>query len=157
MSKRTVKNLKGKQHKRAANLQTKSEMGAKLYQQNVVNVTPIFRGIVKMKEKDRDSRRINFYSAYYLAKMERPFSEYNSLLKLQIKNTITGIKPKYEPLNQAALFMDYIGGGIKKSLAESVANARYFACLSDGSTDSSVTEQEVVYVLFLYNGVPVVK
>ena len=157
MSKRTVKNLKGKQHKRAANLQTKSEMGAELYQQNVVNVTPIFRGIVKMKEKDRDSRRINFYSAYYLAKMERPFSEYNSLLKLQIKNTITGIKPKYEPLNQAALFMDYIGGGIKKSLAESVANARYFACLSDGSTDSSVTEQEVVYVLFLYNGVPVVK
>ena len=49
MSKRTVKNLKGEQHKRAANLQTKSEMGAELYQQNVVNVTPIFRGIVKMK------------------------------------------------------------------------------------------------------------
>ena len=157
MSKRTVKNLKGKQHKRAANLQTKSEMGAKLYQQNVVNVTPIFRGIVKMKEKDRDSRRINFYSAYYLAKIERPFSDYNNLLKLQIKNKVTGIKPKYEPLNQEALFMDYIGGGIKKSLAESIANARYLACLNDGSTDSSVTEQEVVYVLFLYNGVPVVK
>ena len=40
--------------------------------------------------------------------MERPFSDYNSLLKLQIKNKVTGIKPKYEPLNQAALFMDYI-------------------------------------------------
>ena len=51
MSKRTVKNLKGEQHKRAANLQTKGEMGAELYQQNVVNVTPIFRGIVKMKKK----------------------------------------------------------------------------------------------------------
>ena len=46
---------------------------------------------------------------------------------------------------------------MKKLLAESVANARYFACLSDGSTDSSVTVQEVVYVLFLDHGVPVVK
>ena len=46
---------------------------------------------------------------------------------------------------------------MKKSLAESVANARYFACLGDGSTDSSVTEQEVVYVLFLDNGVLAVK
>ena len=46
---------------------------------------------------------------------------------------------------------------MKKSLAESVANARYFACLGDGSTVSSVTEQEVVYVLFLDNGVFAVK
>ena len=48
-------------------------MGAEAYQQNIVNVAPIFRGIVKMKEKDKDSMRINFISPYYLAKMERPF------------------------------------------------------------------------------------
>ena len=53
--------------------------------------------------------------------------------------------------------MDYIGGEMKKSLAESVADARYFSCLSDGSTDSSVTEQEVVYVLCLDNVVHVAK
>ena len=46
---------------------------------------------------------------------------------------------------------------MKKSLAEPVANARYFACLNDGCTDSSVTEQEIVYVLFLDNGVPIFK
>ena len=97
--------------------------------------------------------RIRFNSTYYLAKMERPFTDYNNSLWLQIKNKVTGIKPKYEPSNQAALFTDYIGGEMKKSLAESVANAKYFACLSDGSTDSSVTEQEVVYVLFLDNHV----
>ena len=37
---------------------------------------------------------------------------------------------------------------MKKLLAESVVNAKYLTCLSDGSTDSSVTEQEVAYVLF---------
>ena len=46
---------------------------------------------------------------------------------------------------------------MKKLLAESMANERYFACFNDGSTDRSVTEQEVVYALFLDNGVPVVK
>ena len=61
----------------------------------------------------------------------------------------------YESRNQTALFTDYIGGKMN-SLAELVANTRYFACLIDGSTDSSVTEQEVVYVLFL-SGVPVVR
>ena len=57
---------KGKQHKRAADFQTKSK--------------PIFHVTVKMK--DTDSIRIKFNSAYYLAKMERPFSVYNNLLKL---------------------------------------------------------------------------
>ena len=33
--------------------------------------------------------RIKFNSAYYLAKMKRPFSDYNNLLKLQIKNKVT--------------------------------------------------------------------
>ena len=51
--------------------------------------------------------------------------------------------------------MDYIGGVMEKLL--SVANARYFICLHDGNTDSSVMEQEVVYVLFLDSGVPIVK
>ena len=53
-----VKHLKGEQHKRAANLQTKTEMGAEAYRQNVVNVAPIFRGIVKMKEKETYSLKI---------------------------------------------------------------------------------------------------
>ena len=132
-------------------------MGAEANEQNVVNVVPFFQGIVTMEEKDREPVTIKFNSALYLAKIERPFSDYDNLLKLQIKNTATGIKLKYELRNQAALFMDYIGGEMKKSLAESVADARYFSCLSDGSTDSSVTEQEVVYVLCLDNVVHVAK
>ena len=37
-----VKHLKDEQYKRAAEVQTKSEMGAEAYQQNVVNVALIF-------------------------------------------------------------------------------------------------------------------
>ena len=111
-----VKQLTGEQHKRAANLQTKSQMGAEACQQNVVNVALIFWGIVKMKEKDSDSMKIKFNLAYYLAKMERPFSDDNNLLKLQIKNKVISIKPKYESHNQAAFFTDYSGGEMNKLL-----------------------------------------
>ena len=83
-----VKYLKGEQHKRAADLQTKHEMGAEPYQPNVVNVAPIFQGIMKMKEKDRDYMRIKFSSACYLAKMKRSSIDYDSLLELQIKHKV---------------------------------------------------------------------
>ena len=43
-----------------------------------------------MEEKNRDSTRIKFNSAYYLGKMERHFSDYSSLIKLQRKNQFTG-------------------------------------------------------------------
>ena len=75
-----VKCLKGEQYKTAADLQTNSEIGAQAYQQNIVNVALICRGIVKMKEKETGSVKIKFSSAYYLAKMESPFSDYNNLL-----------------------------------------------------------------------------
>ena len=96
-----------------------------------------------MIEKDMGSRRIKLNSVYYLVKLERSFNDYNKSLKLQIKNDVTGIKPNYELHNQTGLFTDYFGGEMKKLLAESVANARYFACLIDGSTNSSVTGQVV--------------
>ena len=92
------------------------------------------------------SRRIKLNSIYYLVKLEGSFNDYNKSLKLQIKNDVTGIKPNYESHNQAGLFTDYFGGEMKKLLAESVENARYFACLIDWSTNSSVTGQEVVFL-----------
>ena len=83
-----VKHLKVEQHKRAADLQTKHEMGAEANQPNVVNVAPIFQGIMKMKEKGRDYMRTKFSSACYLAKMKRSSSDYDSLLELQIKSKV---------------------------------------------------------------------
>ena len=47
---------------------------------------------------------------------------------------------------------------MKESFAKDFANAQYYSVLSDGSADSAVTEQELVYVLYLSkNGVPIVK
>lgn len=46
---------------------------------------------------------------------------------------------------------------MKETLSKDLANARYFACLNDGSTDTSVIEQEMLFVLFLNEGTPTIK
>ena len=43
------------------------------------------------------------------------------------------------------------------SLQNGLATAHYFCVLSDGSTDSSVIEEELVYLLFLKSGKPLLK
>ena len=88
------------------------------------------------------------------------YDQVRQMLKRTVENVEKANNTKEQPANyesrdQTALFTDYIGGEMN-SLAESVANTRYFACLIDGSTDKLVTEQDVVYVLFL-SGVPVIK
>ena len=53
-----------------------------------------------------------------------------------------------------AYFADYIGKIIREDLQKLIFKANYF---SDGSTDSVVTEQETIYVLFICEGTPVLK
>ena len=50
-----------------------------------------------------------------------------------------------------------IGKVTMDSLQIGLATAHYFCVLSDGSTDSSVIEEELVYLLFLKSGKPLLK
>ena len=43
------------------------------------------------------------------------------------------------------------------SLQKDLADIHYFCILSDGSTDSSVIKEELVYLLFLKSGKPLLK
>ena len=101
------------QHKAAKKLSLQSSLGAIPYQEHVVNNTPIGRGFKKMHAKDRESLLIKFNTAYYLAKKERPFSDYIDLLKLQVKNNVPGMKNSYKNDRTAATFTDYIGRVMK--------------------------------------------
>ena len=129
-------------------------MGAIPYLQSVVEETPIGKGLAKMAEKDRENMRVKFNSAYYLAKKERPFRDYPDLLNLQIKNSVPKFGESYAHDRAAAVFTDYIAAVEQDELAKALSEGSYFSVLSDGSTDNSVLERELVYVLFLYRGKP---
>ena len=110
-----------------------------------------------MCAEDKNACQILFNSAYYLAKQERPFSGSPDLIKLQEKNKTPRINECYRNDRVAANFTDSIAKVTKGSFAKNLAKARYFCILSDGSTDSSVTEEKPVYVLFLLCGKPTLK
>ena len=122
-------------------------MGAEVYSQSVLETTPIGCSLRKLQEKDKASLEVKFNIAYYLAKRERPFTDYPHLITLEKKNHDIG--NSYITNRACAVFTDYIGKVTKESFAKDFANARYYSVLSDGSTDSAVIEQEVYSICFI--------
>ena len=58
----------------------------------------------------------------------------------------------------AAEFVNCVWKDMKEDFVKDILNARYYSILTDGSTDASILEQEVLYVLFLSaSGVAVLK
>ena len=100
------------------------------------------------------SNKIN--TVYYLSKSERPYSDFEELLQLQEKNGA-----KYQSFRNdrcAANLVDTCGQVIKNPIVEDLLRAKYYSVLMDGSTDSGITEQELIYILYLSkNGIPEVK
>ena len=47
-------------------------------------------------------------------------------------------------------FTEYIAKAEKEVLVEAVSKGTYYSVLSDGITDNSVQEQELVYILFAH-------
>ena len=99
-----------------------------------------------------------FNSAYFLARKERLFSDFEDLLVLEEK---TGMRKTqgYCTDHAAASFVDFVGKSMKGDLVKDLLSAHYYAILTDSGAISSIFEQEAFYVLFLSpsSGLPVLK
>ena len=76
----------------------------------------------------------------YVLKRERLFTEYPDLLNLQNKNRIIKFGVSNSAPGASGYFADYIGKVILEDLKKLVSKGNSFSVLSDGSTDSTVTE-----------------
>ena len=149
-----AKHVQGEQHKIASELSNKVKMGAAPYHQAVLQNTSIGTGLTKMASRDKEHLRIKFNSVYYLLKQERPFLDYPELLKLHLKNKGPEFGTSYKTDRAAAEFTEVIAEVERKKMVNYLSKARYFSVLNDGSSDSSVSEKELVYALFLVDGKP---
>ena len=111
--------------------------------------TLVGKAIKRRCGKDKNACQLLFNSAYYLGKQEQPFSDFPDLLKLQKKNKMPGIKECYRNDRATGNFTGSIAKVTKDSFAKDLAKARYFYVPIGGSTDSGITGEELVYVLFL--------
>ena len=140
-------------HKHAVDLALKKELGLKEYVENICRNTVIGKSITRMHEKTRKVIKNHFSTAYYLSKNEKPFSDFPKLLDLQELNGLD-VQKGYRTDRAAAVFVDFIAESMKLPLKKCLikVKAKYYSILQDGSTDTSVIEQELIYVLFLYEG-----
>ena len=115
-------------HKEDIRLRKLADMRVEGYMQDVLDTTPIGRGMKKMISPDnKTSMTIKFNTACYLAKKERPFSVFEDLLSLQDKNGLSEkITKAYRNYRQCAVFTEYIAEVNRDSLAKDLANARFF-------------------------------
>ena len=59
----------------------------------------------------------------------------------------------YRSDRAAAKFVDCVGKAMKEDFVKDILNGRYYSYLTEGSTDASILDQEVLYVLFLSSSV----
>ena len=93
---------------------------------------------------------ILFNTAYGLAKKNRPFTDFPTVCSIQKKNGLVGLLGGIYITDKAAKTM-------RQKTAVDLHKARFVSVMSDGSTDTTIVEQEVVYVRYVDHGNQVTK
>ena len=110
-----------------------------------------------MSQHDKDQLTTKFNCVYYLLKCEPPFADYPELLKLHQKNK--GPK-QVQAIKQIVLQQTFLKVQLNtfhQELIENLSKAQYYSILNDGSSDTSVSVKELIYVLFLEDRFPKIK
>lgn len=93
-----------------------------------------------------------FKTCHALAKNSRPFSDYIWQCELDVSKGVN-LGNTYRNDKAAQTFTHYIAEVQRLQLKEKLKNAPFIAPMMDGSTDKSITEQEIVYVRFAKQGI----
>lgn len=110
---------------------------------------------VNLMQKTAFCKMVKLFDiAYHIAKHEKPFAYYPSLVKLEKRHGVD-LEDAYINPKQARVFTQYLAEQIHLEVSKQVLSSRYISVLVDGSTDRSTTEKEVLYVKYLHkDGVP---
>ena len=118
--------------------------------------TSIGRGILAMNNKNRERLSMLFNTAYGLTKKNRPFTDYQTVCTIQKKNGLD-IGDTHITDKTAQQMISAVAKVISQGTADQLRESRFVTVMADGSTDTTITEQEVVYVRYVYKGTPLTK
>lgn len=111
------------------------------------NSSSIVKGIATMDKKDQERTKRKFEVAYMVAKTKAPMTLYPHILNLEKMHGVD-MGTSYESDMACGEFIDFIGRDLQQQLNKDLSKAKFFSVLCDGSTDSAVLENEIVYVLY---------
>ena len=98
---------------------------------------------------------ILFKTVYHLTQLGRPFTDFQKEIQF-LKSIDVKVSDTYANDKQCRVFMDFIAKDLHFEM-KSLYDGKFFAILSDGSTDTSNQEEEIVYIRFIDNGLPVTR
>lgn len=111
---------------------------------------------MKMEESMLRNMEKLFRTAYYLAIHECPFTDFPKLINLQIINGIS-LGQTYNNDNAAKEFIGHIAGSMSDELTKLIDNSLFISIFSDGSTDRTVKEKEIIMIKVIENYYSVIK
>ncbi|XP_064644698.1 E3 SUMO-protein ligase KIAA1586-like [Lineus longissimus] len=101
----------------------------------------------RLSTRDEEQLTKKFEVAYMVAKKELPFTTYEDIVKLEMRHGVD-VGTAYTNRFQCAEFIDCHAEYLAETLKNDLVKAKFYSVLCDGSTDCTITEKEVVYVLY---------
>ena len=83
-----------------------------------------------------------------IAREEIAFEKYPSLLELEKRHGVS-IGRTYATEHKCKKFTIFVGETMRDDVLEQIRKSPYRSVLMDGSTDNSVIEKELIYVMFI--------
>ena len=101
----------------------------------------------KLTAEQQQTLSVLVNTAYYVGKRKMAFDSFASLCELQEKNGIN-VGQMYRHDKGCRDFVESIAYVEKDRIKQGVKAARFFAVMGDGSTDTSITEQEGFFIRY---------
>ncbi|XP_070550824.1 zinc finger protein 862-like [Ptychodera flava] len=101
-----------------------------------------------MDAQQKDKLRYLFNTAYAVIKAGKPFSDFEFLCRVQLKNGLP-LGHNYINTHGCTTFMKSIADNLKRRISGEIKDANFVSALADGSTDRSVVEQEITYIRYV--------
>ena len=123
------------------------------FRKHVVHIipdgNPLKQCFARMSENERQMLVRSFEVAYHLAKKGRPYSDFAELIELEKMHGVKFLS-SYGHRNACKQFIHFISETIfNENVKNKLLHANFVSVLCDGSTDSSIVEKELIYVIFV--------
>ena len=109
--------------------------------------TPLAKIQRQLNAKDQERFRVLFNSAHCTAKQDWSINSFKSLIELQAKNGLYVGENYWTNHHGPKMFLQHIAIVQRMATKQVLKECRFFSVMADGSTDRSIAEQVIVYIV----------
>jgi hypothetical protein len=113
---------------------------------------PAEKALQVLHEKEFEKMRVLFRVSHSLAKKGRPFSDYEWSVDLHEITHNVNLRETYRNDRAGRKFTSYIAEAERLNLASELSATPFYSVMTDGTTDSSICEAEIMFVRYCNKG-----